>query len=80
MNRLGTILQVLGGILAVGGFLLALPALIGAWVVPDFATNPGRWTPETLRPSLAIIALTAPGIVLVLIGWALAAVGRPKQP
>lgn len=76
MNRLGTSLQVIGGLLAVGGFLFALPALIGAWVVPDFATNPGRWTPETLRPSLAIIALTLPGVVLFLIGWVLAKIGR----
>jgi hypothetical protein len=76
MSRLGAILQVLGGILAIGGFLFALPALIGAWVVPDFAANPGRWTPETLRPSLAVIALTVPGIVLFLIGWGLAKLGR----
>jgi hypothetical protein len=76
MSRLGAILQMIGGILAFGGFLFALPSLIGAWVVPDFATNPGRWTPETLRPSLTIIVLTAPGIIVFLIGWALAKIAR----
>jgi hypothetical protein len=76
MNRLGTILQVLGGLLAVGGFLFALPSLIGAWVVPDFATTPGRWTPETLRPSLTIVALTVLGVAVFLAGWGLTKIAR----
>ncbi len=80
MNRLGPILQVIGGVLAVIGFAVTLPSLIGGWVVPDFATNTGRWTAETLRPSLTTIAVTIPGIVLFLVGWAIAAVGRGKEP